>query len=145
MRNNYIKVCIILILVLVLIFLFSGQTSLAKDSSKSSKGSVRKEIFGSLFTTQRAAGYLAGKSGEPLSLPAIIGQIISLALLFVGVIFMVLLIYGGFLWMTAGGNEEQVKKAKKLITNTAIGLVIVIAAYAITHFVISYLLPTSIQ
>ena len=49
------------------------------------------------------------------------------------------IVYGGFLWMTAHGNEEQVTKAKNLITAALIGLVIILSAYAISVFVISKL------
>ena len=83
---------------------------------------------------QRGAGYET--SAEPES---IISMIISIALSFIGVVFLVLMIYGGYLWMTAHGNEEQAAKAKKLIGAAIIGLVIVISAYAISWFVISKL------
>ena len=53
---------------------------------------------------------------------------------FIGVIFFVLMIYGGFLWMTARGNEQQVEKAKDLIISAVIGLIIIFAAYAITMY-----------
>jgi len=53
-----------------------------------------------------------------------------------GVIFLILAIYGGFKWMTAAGNEESVEKAKKTITNAILGLVIVLAAYAIVKFIV---------
>ncbi|MBT4856646.1 hypothetical protein HON52_00460 [Candidatus Uhrbacteria bacterium] len=53
----------------------------------------------------------------------------------VGVIFLVLMIYGGFLWMTAGGNSSQVDKAKNILITAVIGTVIISAAYAITNFV----------
>lgn len=62
-------------------------------------------------------------------------NIIVPALSLVGVIFLVLVIYGGFLWMTAGGTEAQVKKAKDIITAAVIGVVLIAAAYAITNFV----------
>jgi hypothetical protein len=39
------------------------------------------------------------------------------------------------MWMTAGGNTEQVGKAKNLITSAIIGLVIVFASYALTSFI----------
>ena len=67
----------------------------------------------------------------------IIGSLIGQVMGFVGVIFLVLMIYGGFLWMTAGGNEEQIKKAKSLITGAVIGIIIIFSAYAITSFVVS--------
>ena len=69
----------------------------------------------------------------------IIAIIIQTALMFLGVIFLILMIYGGYLWMTARGNEEQVTKAKNLISAAIIGLVIVLAAYAISYFIISRL------
>lgn len=64
-----------------------------------------------------------------------VGQIVGLALSFVGVIFLILMIYAGVTWMTAQGNDQQVGKAKNLLINATIGLVIVFAAYAITAFI----------
>jgi hypothetical protein len=43
---------------------------------------------------------------------------------------------GGFIWMTAGGNEEKVGKAKKMLVAGIIGLIIVVAAYAIARFAV---------
>jgi hypothetical protein len=51
----------------------------------------------------------------------------------------VITIIAGYQWMTAGGNEEQVAKAKKNISNAVIGLIIILAAYAITWFIFTYL------
>ena len=63
------------------------------------------------------------------------GQIIGTALSFVGILFLILVIYAGIMWMTAQGNEQKVTKAKDLLINSIIGLIIVFAAYAITAFV----------
>ena len=52
-----------------------------------------------------------------------------------GIIFVVLLVYAGFLWMTAAGNEQQVEKSKKIMTAAVIGLGIILASYAIAKFV----------
>jgi hypothetical protein len=68
-----------------------------------------------------------------------IGKIINVALSLLGVIVLVIIIYGGFLWMTAGGNDEKVGEAKKWIFGGIIGLVIILSAYAIATFVISNL------
>jgi len=76
------------------------------------------------------------EAGGAAQVPIIIGSIINAALGLLGVILIVLLIYGGFLWMTAGGNSEQVDKAKKIIVNGVIGLVIVMSAYTISYFVV---------
>ncbi|MEI6835250.1 MAG: hypothetical protein WCK59_00225 [Candidatus Falkowbacteria bacterium] len=64
-----------------------------------------------------------------------VGSIVALILSFVGIIFLILTIYAGLLWMTAQGNNAQVEKAKDLLINAVIGLVIVTAAYSITSFV----------
>ncbi len=56
-----------------------------------------------------------------------------------GIIFVILIIVAGFNWMTAGGNEEQVQKATALIRNAVIGLIIVVAAYAIPYFIFANL------
>ena len=66
-----------------------------------------------------------------------IGNIINVALGFLGIIAVVIILYGGFVWMTAGGGEDKVKKAQQIIVAGAIGLAIILSAYAITNFVIS--------
>lgn len=71
------------------------------------------------------------------SLPQVIGTIISAFLATLGVIFLIIIIYAGFLWMTAGGNPDQVDKAKKWMINATIGLVIMLASYAITQFIVN--------
>ena len=73
-----------------------------------------------------------------------ISGIITLVLSMLGVLFLILIIYGGFLWMTAMGNEEKAKKAKNLITDALIGLIIVLAAYAIAYFIINSLSSNSL-
>lgn len=65
-----------------------------------------------------------------------IGSIIQVILGFLGIIFLILVIYAGFLWMTAGGNSDKVDKAKSILVQATIGLVVILAAYAITEFVI---------
>jgi len=63
------------------------------------------------------------------------GQIISVVLSFVGVLYLILMIYAGITWMTAQGNEQQVTKAKSLLMNAVIGIIIVFAAYALVAFI----------
>lgn len=78
-----------------------------------------------------------GFSGTPAitDIPQAIGKIVGLALSFIGLAFFVLMIYGGFIWMFARGNDQDVQKAKDLIQAAIIGLIIVLAAYAITVFI----------
>lgn len=65
--------------------------------------------------------------------------IINLLLGFLGIIAVVIILVGGFKWMTAGGNEDGVAEAKKWIFSGIIGLVIILASYAIASFVLNQL------
>ena len=66
-------------------------------------------------------------------------KLITPAFGIIGIIFFVLMVYAGFLWMTAGGNETQVTKARTILTNSLIGTIIVVIAYAVTRFLVAAL------
>ncbi len=83
-----------------------------------------------------AAGYDGGAN-----LYQIVATVIKAFLGVLGVIFIIMVIIAGFNWMTAGGDEEKIKKAVAMIRNGVIGLIIMVSAYAITYFVFSNL-PT---
>jgi hypothetical protein len=53
-----------------------------------------------------------------------------------GIVAVCIILFGGFKWMTAAGNEENISDAKKLIISGIIGLVIIMSAYAIAQFVV---------
>lgn len=72
-----------------------------------------------------------------------IGNLIRVALGFLGVIAVCIVLYGGFKWMTAGGNDEKVGEAKRLMISGLIGLAIIMSAYAIASFVISSILEAT--
>lgn len=74
-----------------------------------------------------------------MSIGQLVSQIIKIVLGFLSIIFLVLIVMAGFKWMTAGGNEEQIKKSTATIKAAVIGLVIVLAAYTITYFIFTYL------
>ena len=82
------------------------------------------------------AGGEMGYDTDKNDINPIIEVIIRIALSLLGVIFMVTLIYGGYLWMTSHGNDQQYEKSKNLIKAAIIGLFIVAAAYAISWYVI---------
>ncbi len=65
----------------------------------------------------------------------IVGNIIKVALSMIGLVFLILTVYAGYLWMTARGNDEMVSKAKEIFKSSIMGLFIVVSAYAITIFV----------
>ena len=68
-----------------------------------------------------------------------IARIIREAMAFIGIVMVVLMLYAGFLWMTAAGSDEQIGKAKKIIVAAIIGLAVVLSSYALTGFVINQL------
>lgn len=71
--------------------------------------------------------------GDPRVIAA---RIVNFALSFLGLIAVVIILYGGFKWMTAAGNEDQVSEAKKLLGAGVIGLLIILAAWALATFMI---------
>jgi len=88
---------------------------------------------------QTGAGYAADQASEN-TIPNFIGQIVRIVLSFVGAIFFILIIFSGIQWMTAGGNEEKVTKARTRLINASVGLAITVAAYFITWFISNTLL-----
>lgn len=72
---------------------------------------------------------------------ALIAIIINTAVSIIAVIMVVLIVYSGFLWMTARGNETIVEKAKTTLTNAIIGLVITLSAYAVTLYFVNTFKP----
>lgn len=67
-------------------------------------------------------------------LPYFAGNVITAGLSLFGSVFFALILWGGFKWMTAQGDEKRVKDAQDTIKNAVIGMVVTIAAYAIATF-----------
>lgn len=81
-----------------------------------------------------------GYKTEDVAIEVVVGKAIQVLLGLLGIIFLILTIYGGFKWMMAGGDTGEVAKAKSVLTNGVIGLIIVLSAYAISSYVMSALL-----
>jgi len=79
------------------------------------------------------AGYRA------TSIPVVVGLVIRTLIVLLGVIFLILMVYGGYLWMIARGNDELVTKAKDTIRSAVIGLIICLVSYALATFIVSQL------
>ncbi len=73
---------------------------------------------------------------DQVTLESIVGNIIKTFVSILGILFLILIVYAGYLWMNARGNETQVNKAKDILTQAVIGLIVVMAAYLITDFVV---------
>lgn len=70
-------------------------------------------------------------------------RIINVALGFLGIIAVVVVLLGGFKYMTSGGSTEKTDEARKLIVSGIIGLAIILSAWAITSFVITRLVSAT--
>lgn len=92
---------------------------------------VVNQIQNGVNETATNVGINSTKSPEELA-----GKIINTILAFLGVIFLALTIYAGFLWMTAGGEEKKITTAKGILKSSITGLIIILAAYLLVNFVI---------
>jgi len=73
-----------------------------------------------------------------VSIPQLIGRVIAQALPLVGALFLLVFIWSGVLWLTAGGDSKKVESATKNMLNAAIGMAIVICAYMIVSVLMGY-------
>lgn len=79
------------------------------------------------------------------SIAIIVARVIRVALSVVGIIFVGLIIYAGFLYLLARGEPEPVKKAKKIFQQSIIGLIIIFSAYSIATFILNRLLEAAFR
>ncbi|GEM_PF-1087926 len=70
----------------------------------------------------------------------IVGRIIRVVLSLLGIVALLLVLWGGFQWMSANGEEEKILDAKRNLINSAIGLAIIVSAWSITTFVLNAIL-----
>lgn len=117
------KTALIVLLSLAVLFLFGGIV-LAQETN----------VAG--LTT----GFAARAGFATTDIRVTIASIIRIVLGFLGIVAVAIIIYGGFIYMTAAGNEEKIAKAKRIIRDAVIGLLIVLASFAITQFIIGRLL-----
>lgn len=118
------------------------------NPTPTSGGSASTPTSGGASAGGSSAGASSGKYGlsetakaaelpnQDKDVPGMIGMVVKAMLGLVATVFFALMVYGGFLWMTARGESEQVNSAKKLIVNAVLGIVLISAAYAITQYVI---------
>lgn len=91
-------------------------------------------------TLDLGISYGAGTGLSNTDIRVTIVRIIRVALSLLGIVALGLILYAGFVWMTAGGNDEEIGKAKKILINSVIGLAIILSAYSIVSFVMSKLI-----
>lgn len=100
-----------------------------------------KTGIGAAFNVAQETANASGSYNTGRELTPMLGTIISAILSLLGGIFIIFIFYAGYLWMTASGNEQKVDKAKEILKESIIGLVVVLGAYAISYFVIKIFGP----
>ena len=113
---------IVLILGLVLIPAVGLAINLGIDSTSE----LNKAVKSSGYSTNT----------DETTFASLLGTVVKGVLSFAGVVFLILMVYAGYLWMTARGEEGQVDKAHDIIRAAVIGLIITVGAYSITSFVV---------
>lgn len=128
MRKKIISLFLISLFVLpiVSLSLTSGAQVQAGDT----------DVFGINFVDGEGDNKINLGKKDPRTMAA---QIINVILTLLGIVAVVIVLLGGFKWMTSGGNEEKVGEAKKLLGAGVIGLLIILAAWGITTFVLNEL------
>jgi len=132
--NFFSKIKLVLIFLTLIATVGFFNMALARaaaiDDAKKSLDTAAGTAFSGTNTTKPDQVPYSGDG-----IPGLIGKLIGVALSFIGILFFGLMIYAGFQWMTARGNEAEVAKSKELIYEAIIGLIIVLAAYAITSYI----------
>ena len=122
MKNNLIKnivVFIVFMMVAVPVVLVGTKVHAAPD-------------IGMNYVSGENGLGLSNQNSDPRQMAV---NIVKYLMTFLGIIAVVIILLGGFKWMTAAGNEDKVAEAKKLIIAGCIGLVIILAAFIIVQFV----------
>jgi len=118
------------IVIFLIIFSLLGSISLSFFSVKVCAVNLTGQITDMLEGGSDSAGL-----GTPASPQMIIIKIITAVLAVTGAIFLALIVYGGFVYVNSRGEEEQVKKAQKIVVAAIVGLAIILFSYSITLFV----------
>lgn len=100
--------------------------------------------IGNLDQTSKDAQIVNSNSATP-KLATIIGQVINIALGVFTMIFFILIVYGGIVWLTAGGDKAKADKAQTILTNAVLGVIIIIIAYLLTNFILFRIIGITIK
>lgn len=95
------------------------------------------DLFGGAGKGTTIATELGAKPDQDITVT--VAKIVRQFLGLLGIVAVVIVLIGGFEWMTAGGNEENVGKAKKRIMQGVIGLALILSAFAVAQFVVTAL------
>lgn len=121
--------------------LFSGSRALAADEAAYTTQTLPFDAN----TASPTTGWLSGLTSirtldlgesDPVT---VVFTFINLALTLLGMVFLVLLLYAGVIWVLARGNEEEITRAKTTLTRALVGLVIILSSYGISWVAFTYI------
>lgn len=136
MKNLYFKKTKLLISLFFLTISFVLVTAQVYGADTVATGP--RSIVDNLKTAGDAAQYDTSKN-QVTDYADLVGQVIGAFFAILGIIFLGFIIYGGWMWMSARGEEQRVTEAKAIMRNAVIGVIILVGAYAITFFVLTAL------
>jgi len=132
------KKAIVLTIISFFIFGLVGMVFAAETGTTDKNKQVKDAITNTLTNIGKEAGYNANQS-DATAFAAKVGTVINSILAVLGVVFLALVVYSGYQWMTAGGEEEKITKARDRIIQAGIGIAIIASAYAITGVIVNKL------
>ncbi len=135
MTSTFFRYTLSIMLGVAVAFSLLSVSQLVLPTAASAQTLEADDLFGDDFTDNTGLG--------EADLEQTIARLIKVALGFLGIIAVIIVLMGGFKWMTAGGNDEKVGDAKKMLIAGVIGMAIILSAYAITTFVVSSILDAT--
>ena len=128
-KKNYLTRFFI---VFFLLSFFLTATALAATDPKT-------RVTEGLGITAKQADIINEDESQKPDLASALGTVINYIFIVVGLVFLTFILVGGYLWMSASGNEEGIKKAKTLILNAIFGLMVIFFAYTIVWLILNAL------
>lgn len=128
-----IKKRFIALSIIIISFLFiAPNLILAEGEGETPPATTKSQILNNTKAVSNSAGYA---NADKSTLITTVANTVKILLSFLGIIFLILIIISGFQWMTAGGNEDAIKKARSRIKNAIIGFAIIVSSYFIVFFI----------
>ncbi len=120
------NVFLLLVVIMLIVFNFSLalEPVLADGATDKAQAGLKASADTAGFSTAKA---------EPAE---VIGKALNILISVLGIIFVILVVYGGVTWMTATGNADQVKKARSMIIEGALGMAVTLASYSLASYVV---------
>lgn len=99
---------------------------------------VSDAVLGGTTETNKLITKLRG-TADIKSPGEVVFKVVEVILGLLGIVAVIMMMYAGFLWLTAGGEEDKATKGRTILFQAVIGLIIILASYTVTYFVLRQL------